>query len=167
MKIYNTLTRQTEEFVPREEGKVKMYTCGPTVYNFAHIGNLRTYMMEDVLEKYLRYIGYDVTRVMNITDIGHLSSDADSGEDKMLLGAKREHKTVLELAKFYTDAFFKDCEALHIKRPDVVQPATGCIDEFIKVISSLIEKGYAYLAGGNVYFVTSKLKVYHVFFNFK
>ena len=154
MRIYNTLTRRIEEFVPREEGKVKMYTCGPTVYNFAHIGNLRTYMMEDVLEKYLRYIGYDVTRVMNITDIGHLSSDADSGEDKMLLGAKREHKTVLELAKFYTDAFFKDCEELHIKRPDVVQPATGCIDEFIKVISSLIEKGYAYFAGGNVYFDT-------------
>lgn len=167
MRIYNTLSRQIEEFVPREEGKVKMYTCGPTVYNFAHIGNLRTYMMEDVLEKYLRYVGYDVTRVMNITDIGHLSSDADSGEDKMLLGAKREHKTVLELAKFYTDAFFKDCEELHIKRPDVVQPATGCIDEFIKVISSLIEKGYAYLAGGNVYFDTSKLKEYHVFFNFK
>ena len=167
MRIYNTLTRRIEEFVPREEGKVKMYTCGPTVYNFAHIGNLRTYMMEDVLEKYLRYIGYDVTRVMNITDIGHLSSDADSGEDKMLLGAKREHKTVLELAKFYTDAFFKDCEELHIKRPDVVQPATGCIDEFIKVISSLIEKGYAYFAGGNVYFDTSKLKEYHVFFNFK
>ncbi len=167
MKIYNTLSRQTEEFVPHEAGKVKMYTCGPTVYNFAHIGNLRTYMMEDVLEKYLRYAGYDVTRVMNITDIGHLSSDADSGEDKMLLGAKREHKTVLELAKFYTDAFFKDCEALNIKKPDVVQPATGCVDEFIKVISSLMDKGFAYLAGGNVYFDTSKLKEYHVFFNFK
>ena len=167
MKLYNTLTRRIEDFVPREAGKVKMYTCGPTVYNFAHIGNLRTYMMEDVLEKTLRYAGYDVTRVMNITDIGHLSSDADSGEDKMLLGAKREHKTVLELAKFYTDAFFADCEELHIKKPDVVQPATGCVEDFIRVISSLIEKGYAYLAGGNVYFDTSKLKEYHVFFNFK
>ena len=167
MKLYNTLTRQVEEFVPREPGKVKMYTCGPTVYNFAHIGNLRTYLMEDVLEKYLRYAGYDVTRVMNITDIGHLSSDADSGEDKMLLGAKREHKTVLELAKFYTDAFFTDCEKLNIKRPDVVQPATGCVEDFIKVISSLMEKGFAYKAGGNVYFDTSKLKQYHVFFNFK
>ena len=112
MKLYNTLTRTTQDFVPHEAGKVSMYTCGPTVYNFAHIGNLRTYLMEDVLEKYLRYAGYDVTRVMNITDIGHLSSDADSGEDKMLLGAKREHKTVLELAKFYTDAFFADCAAL-------------------------------------------------------
>ncbi len=167
MKLYNTLTRQVEEFVPREPGKVKMYTCGPTVYNFAHIGNLRTYLMEDVLEKYLRYAGYDVTRVMNITDIGHLSSDADSGEDKMLLGAKREHKTVLELAKFYTDAFFADCEKLNIKRPDVVQPATGCVEDFIKVIASLMEKGFAYKAGGNVYFDTSKLKQYHVFFNFK
>ena len=167
MKLYNTLTRTVEEFVPNEAGKVKMYTCGPTVYNFAHIGNLRTYLMEDVLEKYFRYVGYDVTRVMNITDIGHLSSDADSGEDKMLLGAKREHKTVLELAKFYTDAFFEDCAALKIKKPDVVQPATGCVDDFIKVISSLMEKGYAYFAGGNVYFDTSKLKDYHVFFNFK
>ena len=167
MKLYNTLTRTVEEFVPHEPGKVKMYTCGPTVYNFAHIGNLRTYLMEDVLEKYLRYAGYDVTRVMNITDIGHLSSDADSGEDKMLLGAKREHKTVLELAKFYTDAFFADCEKLNIKRPDVVQPATGCVEDFIRVISSLMEKGYAYKAGGNVYFDTSELKQYHVFFNFK
>ncbi|HIY78168.1 MAG TPA: cysteine--tRNA ligase [Candidatus Borkfalkia excrementavium] len=167
MKIYNTLTRRVEEFVPNEEGKVKMYTCGPTVYNFAHIGNLRTYLMEDVLEKSLRYAGYDVMRVMNITDIGHLSSDADSGEDKMLLGAKREHKTVLELAKYYTDAFFADCAALNIKKPDVVQPATGCVEDFIRVISALMEKGYAYFAGGNVYFDTSRLKEYHVFFNFK
>ena len=167
MKLYNTLTRTTEEFVPHEAGKVSMYTCGPTVYNFAHIGNLRTYLMEDVLEKYLRYAGYAVTRVMNITDIGHLSSDADTGEDKMLLGAKREHKTVLELAKFYTDAFFADCAALNIKRPDVVQPATGCVEEFIRVIVSLMEKGYAYKAGGNVYFDTSKVEQYHKFFNFK
>ena len=167
MKIYNTLTLRVEEFVPNEEGKVKMYTCGPTVYNFAHIGNLRTYLMEDVLEKSLRYAGYDVMRVMNITDIGHLSSDADSGEDKMLLGAKREHKTVLELAKYYTDAFFADCAALNIKKPDVVQPATGCVEDFIRVISALMEKGYAYFAGGNVYFDTSRLKEYHVFFNFK
>lgn len=167
MKFYNTLTRQVEEFIPREEGKVKMYTCGPTVYNFAHIGNLRTYLMEDVLEKTLRYLGYDVTRVMNITDIGHLSDDADSGEDKMLLGARREHKTVRELAAFYTDAFFADCEKLNIKRPDVVQPATGCVDEFIRVIEALMEKGYAYKAGGNVYFDTSKVAQYHKFFNFK
>ena len=147
-------------------GKVKMYTCGPTVYHFAHIGNLRSYIMEDVLEKYLRYSGYDVTRVMNITDVGHLSSDADTGEDKMLKGARREHKTVMEIAKFYTDAFFADCAKLNIKTPDVVQPATGCIDEFIKVISKLIETGYAYLAGGNVYFDTSKLKQYYVFQDF-
>ncbi len=167
MKLYNTLTRQVEEFKPREEGKVKMYTCGPTVYNFAHIGNLRTYLMEDILDKYFRYSGYDVKRVMNITDIGHLSGDTDSGEDKMLLGAKREHKTVLELAKFYTDAFFADCEKLNIRKPDVVQPATGCVDAFIDVISALMAKGYAYKAGGNVYFDTSKVKQYHVFFNFK
>ena len=110
LNLYNTATRQKEEFKPFEEGKVSMYTCGPTVYHFAHIGNLRTYIMEDVLEKYLRYSGYDVKRIMNITDVGHLSSDADTGEDKMLKGARREHKTVMEIAKFYTDAFFADCE---------------------------------------------------------
>ncbi len=131
MKLYNTLTRSKDEFVTNEPGKVKMYTCGPTVYHFAHIGNLRTYIMEDVLVRALDYLGYDVTRVMNITDVGHLSGDSDDGEDKMLKGAKREHKTVMEIAKYYTEAFFKDCEALNIRRPDVVQPATGCIAEFI------------------------------------
>ena len=166
MLIYNSLTRQREEFKTHEPGKVKMYTCGPTVYHFAHIGNLRSYLMEDVLERYLRYSGYDVTRVMNITDVGHLTSDADEGEDKMLKGAKREKKTVMEIAKFYTDAFFEDCKKLNIKTPDVIQPATGCIDDFIKVIESLLEKGYAYVAGGNVYFDTSKLDKYYVFNDF-
>ncbi len=163
MELYNSLTRKKEEFVSLEPGKVKMYTCGPTVYHFAHIGNLRTYIMEDVLEKYLRYLGYDVTRVMNITDVGHLSSDADTGEDKMLKGAKREHKTVMEIARFYTDAFFEDCRKLNIKRPDVVEPATNCIPDFIEMIEGLLEKGFAYEAGGNVYFDTSKLKEYYVF----
>ena len=166
MKLYNSLSHRKEEFVPNEPGKVKMYTCGPTVYHFAHIGNLRSYIMEDVLEKYLRYTGYDVTRVMNITDVGHLSSDADTGEDKMLKGAKREHKTVMEIAKFYTDAFFADCAKLNIKTPDVVQPATGCIDDFIKVITKLLDTGYAYIDGGNVYFDTSKLERYYVFQDF-
>lgn len=161
MQIYNTLTKKKEIFKPIDEKKVGMYTCGPTVYHYAHIGNLRSYIMEDVLEKELRYEGYNVKRVMNITDVGHLSSDADTGEDKMLKGAKREHKTVLEIAKFYTDAFFSDCNKLNIKRPDVVEPATNCIDEFIKMISGLLEKGYAYIAGGNVYFDTSKLDKYY------
>ena len=163
MKIYNTLTKKVEEFVPNVEGKVSMYTCGPTVYHFAHIGNLRSYICEDILEKTLRYLGYDVKRVMNITDVGHLSSDADTGEDKMLKGAKREHKTVMEIAKFYTDAFFSDCGKLNIKTPDVVEPATNCISEFIHMIEVLLEKGYAYKAGENVYFDTSKLKEYYVF----
>ncbi|MCI7349412.1 MAG: cysteine--tRNA ligase [Ruminococcus sp.] len=167
MKLYNTLTHNKEDFVPRVEGKVSMYTCGPTVYHYAHIGNLRSYIMEDILEKYLRFSGYDVTRVMNITDVGHLTSDGDTGDDKMLKGAKREHKTVMEIAKFYTDAFFDDCKKLNIKRPDVVEPATGCIDEFIKVISGLLEKGFAYEAGGNIYFDTSKLSQYYVFHDFK
>ncbi|MBQ8786481.1 MAG: cysteine--tRNA ligase [Oscillospiraceae bacterium] len=166
MKLYNTLTRTKDEFKPRFENKVSMYTCGPTVYHYAHIGNLRSYIMEDVLEKYFRYVGYDVTRVMNITDVGHLSSDGDTGDDKMLKGAKREHKTVMEIAKFYTDAFFADCAKLNIKTPEVVEPATSCIDEFIRVISSLIEKGYAYEAGGNIYFDTSKLDKYYVFNDF-
>ena len=156
INIYNTLTKKVDKFVPNEPGKVKMYTCGPTVYHFAHIGNLRSYLVEDILEKYLRYAGYDVKRVMNITDVGHLTSDADSGEDKMLKGAKREHKTVMEIAKFYRDAFFSDCSKLNIKTPDVVEPATNCIPEFIHMIEVLIEKGYAYVAGGNVYFDTSK-----------
>lgn len=162
MEIYNTLTKKKEKFIPNQEGKVSMYTCGPTVYHYAHIGNLRSYIMEDVLEKYLRFEGYDVKRVMNITDVGHLSSDADTGEDKMLKGAKREHKTVLEIAKFYTDAFFDDCRKLNIKTPDVVEPATNCIDEFVHMIKSLMEKGYAYEAGGNIYFDTSKLENYYV-----
>lgn len=166
MNIYNTLTHKIEKFVPNEPGKVSMYTCGPTVYHYAHIGNLRSYIMEDVLEKYLRYDGYDVKRVMNITDVGHLTSDGDTGDDKMLKGAKREHKTVMEIAKFYTDAFFEDCKKLNIKRPDVVEPATNCIGDFIKVISALMDKGYAYEAGGNIYFDTSKLKEYYVFHNF-
>ena len=167
MLLYNSATRRRDEFVPNEEGKVSMYTCGPTVYHYAHIGNLRSYIMEDVLEKYLRYAGYDVTRVMNITDVGHLTSDADTGEDKMLKGAKREKKTVLQIAEYYTNAFFEDCKKLNIKTPDVVAPATSCIDEFIKVIESLIEKGFAYEAGGNIYFDTSKLSQYYIFNDFR
>ena len=163
MYLYNSLSRKKELFQPNSPDLVKMYTCGPTVYHYAHIGNLRTYIMEDVLEKALRYLGYPVKRVMNVTDVGHLASDADTGEDKMLKGARREHKTVMDIAQFYTDAFFADCEKLHIKRPEVVQPATGCIDAFIQLISGLLDKGYAYVAGGNVYFDTSKLEQYYVF----
>ena len=167
MKLYNSLTHEKEEFIPHEPGKVKMYTCGPTVYHFAHIGNLRSYIMEDVLEKYFRYAGYDVTRAMNITDVGHLTSDADTGEDKMLKGAKREKKTVMEIARFYTDAFFADCVKLNVKRPDIVVPATDCIGDFIRMIEDLLEKDYAYVSGGNVYFDTSKLEKYYVFNNFE
>ncbi len=163
MKLYNSESRRVEEFVPYEAGRVKMYTCGPTVYHFAHIGNLRSYIMEDVLEKALNYLGYNVTRAMNITDVGHLSGDSDAGEDKMLMGAKREHKSVLEIAKMYTDAFKSDCEKLNIKWPEIVVPATNCIDEYIKIISVLLERGYGYISHGNVYFDTSKLSTYHRF----
>ena len=163
MYLYNSLTHKKELFQPNSPDVVKMYTCGPTVYHFAHIGNLRTYIMEDVLEKSLNYLGYNVKRVMNITDVGHLSSDADTGEDKMLKGAKRENKSVMEIAQFYTDAFMTDCAKLNIAIPEIVQPATGCIPEFIAMVEGLLEKGFAYLAGGNVYFDTSKLEKYYVF----
>ena len=163
MYLYNSLSRKKEKFVPNDPNVVKMYTCGPTVYHFAHIGNLRTYIMEDVLEKALRYEGYNVKRVMNITDVGHLASDADSGEDKMLKGAKRENKSIMEIAKYYTDAFFADCDKLNIKRPEIIEPATNCIDEYIHMVSALLEKGSAYLAGGNIYFDTSTLEKYYVF----
>ena len=163
MYLYNSSTRKKAPFETHIPGHVEMYTCGPTVYHFAHIGNLRSYIMEDVLEKFLRYEGNSVNRVMNITDVGHLASDADTGEDKMLKGAKRENKSVMDIAKFYTDAFFADCEKLNIKRPDVVEPATNCIDDYINIVSTLLEKGYAYLAGGNVYFDSSKLDRYYIF----
>ncbi|MEA4933156.1 MAG: cysteine--tRNA ligase [Lawsonibacter sp.] len=163
MLLYNSATHKKEIFQTQTPGHVEMYTCGPTVYHFAHIGNLRSYIMEDVLEKFLRYTGYEVNRVMNITDVGHLASDADTGEDKMLKGAKREHKTVMEIAQYYTEAFFEDCFKLNIRRPNTVQPATGCINEYIKIISGLLEKEYAYVAGGNVYFDSSKLEHYYVF----
>ena len=166
MILYNSATRKREEFVPINPDLVSMYTCGPTVYHFAHIGNLRSYIMEDILEKYLRYSGYNVKRVMNITDVGHLTSDADEGEDKMLKGAKREHKSVMEIAKYYTDAFFSDCVKLNIKTPDVVEPATNCIEDYIRIITKLLDTGYAYLAGGNVYFDTSKLERYYIFNDF-
>ncbi|MBR5472339.1 MAG: cysteine--tRNA ligase, partial [Oscillibacter sp.] len=155
MYLYNSATHKKEEFQTHTPNHVEMYTCGPTVYHFAHIGNLRSYIMEDVLEKFLRYAGYDVNRVMNITDVGHLTSDADEGEDKMLKGAKRENKTVMDIAKFYTDAFFADCAKLNIKIPDVVEPATNCIDNYISIVETLLEKEKAYIAGGNVYFDSS------------
>ena len=167
MKIYNTLTRKIEEFVPKDKNEVKMYTCGPTVYSYAHIGNLRTYIMEDVLEKTLTYLGYNVKRVMNITDVGHLSSDSDSGEDKMLKSAKKEHKTVLDIAKFYTDAFMNDTRKLNIKWPSIVSPATDNIDMYIKIITDLLDKGFAYASGGNIYFDTSKVKDYYCLTNHK
>ena len=161
MKLYNTLSRKIEDFIPYNDEYVTMYTCGPTVYHYAHIGNLRTYIAEDILEKSLKYLGYNVKRVMNITDVGHLSSDADTGEDKMLKGAEREHKTVLEIADYYTKCFKSDCEKLNIKWPETVIPATSMIDYYIDFIKSLMDKGFAYLANGNVYFDTSKLNDYY------
>lgn len=167
MKIYNTLTRKVEEFIPRDKNLVKMYTCGPTVYHFAHIGNLRSYVFEDVLEKTLNYLGYQVTRCMNITDVGHLTSDSDSGEDKMLKGAKRENKTVMEIANFYTEQFKQDVTDLNIKWPRIVEKATDHIDTYIEMIEKLIEKGFAYESGGNVYFDTTKVEDYYRLTNHK
>ena len=161
MRVYNTLTKKIEDFIPFEEGVVRMYTCGPTVYNFAHIGNLRTYIFEDVLEKSLMYVGYNVLRVMNITDVGHLTSDGDTGEDKMAKGAKREGKTVKETAQFYTEAFFKDCSELNIDKPAVIAPASEHINQYIKMIKKLLDDGYAYESNGNIYFDISKARDYY------
>jgi len=161
LKFYNTLTKRVDEFVPYEEGIVRMYTCGPTVYYYAHIGNLRTYVFEDILEKGLTYCGYQVKRVMNITDVGHMTSDADTGEDKMEKGAKREGKTVYEIADFYTKAFFEDLEKLNVKKPEIVEKASDHIDQYIKMVEQLLQKGYAYISNGNVYFDISKIPNYY------
>ena len=161
MKLYNTLTKKVEKFIPYNKDMVTMYTCGPTVYYYAHIGNLRTYISEDVLEKGLSYLGYNVKRCMNITDVGHLTGDSDTGEDKLMTAAKKEHKSVLDIAKFYTDAFFKDLDRLNIKKPEIVSPATENISFYIKMISKLLDEGYAYEAGGNIYFDTSKYPKYY------
>ena len=161
MKLYNTLTKGVEEFIPNNDKEVKMYTCGPTVYHYAHIGNLRTYISEDILEKGLNYLGYKVTRCMNITDVGHLVGDGDSGEDKMAVASKREHKTSMEIAKYYTEAFKNDCDKLNIKWPEIVSPATDNIEEYIKIITKLLDDGYAYISDGNVYFDTTKFPKYY------
>ena len=167
MKFYNTLTKKVEEFIPNEEGKVKFYTCGPTVYSYQHIGNMRNYVGHDILDKTLRYLGYDVLRIMNITDVGHLTSDSDSGDDKMVKAAKKENKTVLDIAEFFTDQFFNDFKLLNNRVPDIVKPATGEIDMYIKIITKLLDTGYAYINGGNVYFDTSKLDDYYKLTNHK
>lgn len=167
MKIYNTYSKKIEVFTPYDKNEVTMYTCGPTVYNYAHIGNLRTYITEDILQKTLEFIGYNVKRCMNITDVGHLTSDGDTGDDKMSLAIKKERKTALELSKFYTDAFLKDMERLNIKKPAIISKATDNIDEYIKVIQKLIQENFAYVRGGNVYFDTSKLDNYYCLTNHK
>ena len=161
MKIYNTLTKKVEDFIPNEENVVKMYTCGPTVYHYAHIGNLRTYIFEDVLEKGLEYLGYNVVRAMNITDVGHMTSDGDTGEDKMEKGALREGKTVYEIADFYTEAFFNDAEKLNIRRPSIVEKASEHIDKYIEMIQKMLDEGYAYISDGNVYFDITKANNYY------
>ncbi len=160
MQLYNTLSRQKMPFVPLDPAEVKLYCCGPTVYNYAHIGNLRTYVFEDLLRRALEFEGYTVKHVMNITDVGHLTSDADEGEDKMLKGAKREKKTVWQIADFYAEAFMNDMKALNLLHPHVTCKATDHIQEMIAQVQKLEENGFTYQAGGNVYFDTSKLPDY-------
>lgn len=158
--VYNTLTRAKEEIIPVEEGRIRLYTCGPTVYNYAHIGNLRTYIFEDVLKKSMEYTGLKIRHVMNITDVGHLESDSDTGEDKMALGASREKKTVWEIARFYEEAFLRDCRLLNIEAPTIVCRATEHIEDMIKFIQILEDKGFTYIANGNVYFSIEKYPDY-------
>ncbi|MCI8346335.1 MAG: cysteine--tRNA ligase [Bacilli bacterium] len=161
MRFFNTLTNKIEEFVPNEEGKIRMYTCGPTVYHYAHIGNIRTYVLEDIFEKSFRYLGYDVERVMNITDVGHLQSDGDTGEDKMSIASKREKKSSKEIAEYYTNAFFEDCSLVHVDRPKIISPATDNIDSYIQMIEKLLKEDKAYINNGNIYFDTSKDPSYY------
>ncbi len=160
MKLFNTMTRRIETFEPIHEGKVSMYCCGPTVYNYAHIGNLRTFIFEDILKRTLRYNGYEVKHVMNITDVGHLTGDGDDGEDKLGKRSRETGKSVWDIAQFYTDAFFRDEEALNIIRPDVVCRATDHIGDMIRLIKVLEEKGHTYCAGGNVYFSIDTISDY-------
>lgn len=161
MNIYNTLTRRVEKFIPNNGKNVKMYTCGPTVYNFAHIGNLRTYIFEDVLEKGLNYLGYDVDRVMNLTDVGHMTGDSEQGEDKMEKEARLEGRSVTEIANYYTNAFFRDMMDLNIKKPEVVVKASDNVDFYIKMIEKMLDEGYAYISNGNVYFDVNKIPNYY------
>ena len=162
LKLYNTLTRKKEEFIPidKEKKKVKIYTCGPTVYNYAHIGNLRAYIFMDTLRKVLEYNGYTVEQVMNITDVGHMTSDADEGEDKMEKSAKALNKSVYEIAKMYTDAFMKDIKALNIKLPEHVVKATEHIKDMEEYVDEILKNGYAYKTSKGIYFDTSKLSSY-------
>lgn len=160
VQLYNTLTRTVEPFTPLQAGKVGLYTCGPTVYNYAHIGNLRTYIFEDILRRVLQLNGYTVNHVMNITDVGHLTSDADDGDDKMEKGAAREDKTVWEIAQFYTDAFMQDATDLNLLKPRVICKATDHIQEQIDLVLKLSENGFTYQTSDGIYFDTSKLPDY-------
>ena len=160
IKIYNTLNRKKEPFRPQKDKRISLYTCGPTVYWYAHIGNLRTYIFEDLLKRTLEYQNYKVKHAMNITDVGHLTSDQDTGEDKMIKGAKREKKTVWEIADFYTKAFKEDSEKLNIKKPDIWPKATDYIKEQIKLIKTLEKKGFTYKIEDGIYFDTSKMPDY-------
>ena len=165
LKIYNTLTRKKEEFKPIDSKEVKIYTCGPTVYYFAHIGNLRAYLFMDTLRRVLKYNGYHLKHVMNITDVGHLVSDADEGEDKMLKAARRENKDPFEIAKFYTEAFLKDLELLNIDKPEIIAKATDHIRVMEDYVKKIIENGYTYETKDTIYFDTSKLDKYGVLSN--
>lgn len=160
LKLFNTLGRAVQEFVPLSDGRVGMYTCGPTVYNYAHIGNLRSYLFEDTLRRALEYLGFEVVHVMNVTDVGHLTDDADAGEDKMLRSAREKGMSVWEIAQFYTDAFFTDTARLNIIAPTVVCRATDHIADMIGMIERIEKNGYTYFAGGNLYFDISRFPSY-------
>ena len=160
LRFYNTDGREIQDFRPLREGRVGLYCCGPTVYNYAHIGNLRAYLHWDVLRRTLEYFGYEVDHVMNITDVGHLTDDGDEGEDKMIKGARERGMTVWDIAEFFTAAFFEDVDRLNILRPDTACRATDHIDDMIALVQKLEEKGFTYTAGGNVYFDTSRFPGY-------
>lgn len=165
LTFYNTLTKEKEKFIPIEENKVRMYSCGPTVYSYAHIGNFRTYVFVDTLRRVIKYNGFELKHVMNITDVGHLESDADEGEDKMEKAARKENRDPYEIAKFYTDAFLKDMDRLNIQRPEIITKATDNIEQMIEYVQEIIKNGYAYETSKGIYFDISKLDKYPVLSN--
>ena len=165
IKLYNTLTRQKEDFVPLHGNEVRIYSCGPTVYSYAHIGNFRTYIFMDNLRRMLEYNGYNLKHVMNITDVGHLESDGDEGEDKMEKAARKEKKSPYEIAKFYTDAFFADMEKLNIEKPEIIAKATEHIPEMLAFAQEIVKNGYGYETSTAIYFDVSKLDKYPVLSN--
>ena len=170
LRFYNTLTRKTEDFKPLNDNHVSIYVCGPTVYGHAHLGHAKSYVSFDILVRYLRYLGYDVTYVQNITDVGHLTDDADAGEDKLAVAAKKEHKHPMAVAEYYTASYFEDMDKLNVLRPDISPRATGHIPEQIALVAKLIEKGFASVTLGKLVYraeTAATVAISHIIYEYE